>query len=194
MLYMKPYSSAYGSPLLVTIYSGRPILPLKGHLTRMANLIWWRFLARCDRPKELLNGGSIAAPFTTTVIDLQQHCSIDGTARRNSTCRYRSNVPLVALFWALVALLAHHNSPFFLQCFIVSNFHLKTSLTFFHRINIKIVVAIEQLFLRVLFFITFHHSCSPSYTYSTYSAYTVCNSHHVLIVAMIQASKKKKLI
>ena len=64
-----------------------------------------------------LKGTAIAVLFATAAIDLQQHCNTDGMARR-----YRSNVPLAALFWALAALfwalaavLARRNSPFFLQ-------------------------------------------------------------------------------
>ena len=61
-----------------------------------------------------LKGTSIAALFATAAIDLLRHCSTDGTARRNSTRRYRSNVPLAAVFGALAAVLDRRNSPFFL--------------------------------------------------------------------------------
>ena len=63
-----------------------------------------------------LKGTSIAALFATAAIYLQRHCNTDGTARRNSTRRYRSNGPLAAHFWALAAVLDRRNSPFFLQC------------------------------------------------------------------------------
>ena len=57
---------------------------------------------------------SIAAVFGTAAINLQRHCITDGTARRNSTRRYRSNVPLAAVFGALAAVLDRRKSPFFL--------------------------------------------------------------------------------
>ena len=54
--------------------------------------------------------------FMPAAIDLQRHCNIDRTARCNSTCHNRLNVPLAVLFWALMVLLARCNSLFFLQC------------------------------------------------------------------------------
>ena len=73
---------------------------------------------------------SIAAVFGTAAINLQQHCSTNGIARRNSNRRYRLNVPLAAVFGALAAVLDRCKSRFSCSAipFILSKyFYVSTS-------------------------------------------------------------------
>ena len=64
--------------------------------------IWWRFSARCKKPKTPLKGVFIAAFFVTTAIELLQQCK---ASKRN--CRNSPNGPLAAIFWAFAVILAH---------------------------------------------------------------------------------------
>ena len=85
-------------------------------MSRILNTYGGGFMPAAINLHPPLKGTSIVALFVTAAINLQRHCNIDGAARHNSTYRYRSNGPLAVLFWALAAVLARRNSPFFLQC------------------------------------------------------------------------------